>query len=659
MSRVLAIDTETTGTDLYIGKDLAGQSDAMPFAVSACDDEGSLFYWDFSVDYRTRRPILTPSCVKEIKKCIDSYDTWVFHNANFDIRSLTLLFDSNDETKGYMEDVFFKKTIHDTLIASHIIDSDSPHGLKPLAVRYLDIDSDDETELHNAVNDAKRFIRSKKATTDWGLDVNSSVGFWFPNEVAKEYRDAPKDWRSVCETYAIKDVERTISLHLLFQEQLKELDKLNTYHRELQLIPVVLNIQKQGLHLFKNKGQEVLQSLRSEIEEATKELTSIAQQFFPEVGDLNLNSSKQLSELLYGKFQLPVLFLTAKNSPSVDAASLNGLYDMVLKAPNNVARFGKWKKEVATFLSKLLEMRLKETTSKYIENYLYYSHDCLVGTKSRRSIAMIYPNLNQTGTSTTRFSSSNPNGQNISTGVDEQDDQGNKIKKFNLRELFGPRPGCKWYTIDYKSLQLIIFAYESGDAGMIDAFQKGYDFHNYVACGLFATDNPTSDQRRIAKNVNYALIFGAGKGKVDATAGMPGAYELYENQFPIVRDYMAKVMRQVRKYGYVETAFGYPLVVPRNQPYKGVNYIVQGDEGNIVKQAMINCFQFLEKEHPKVHLIMQIHDELVFECPKNYDFPLTDICSLMEKPAKDIGWSTPVDASLVTSHWGNKEKIGG
>jgi DNA polymerase-1 len=358
--------------------------------------------------------------------------------------------------------------------------------------------------------------------------------------------------------------------------------------------------------------------------------------------EFNFESPMQLQSLLYQEMKFPVVSLTDKGKPSTDASTLQHLINCCPDHPN------------IDFLVYLKELKLNLTSSKYIRNYLHFA---IPSTKGKRNYYTLYPNLNQTGTKTTRFSCSNPNGQNISTGKEEEDDTGHKIKRFNLRELFGPPPGYVWYAIDYSSLQLIIFAYEANDQGMIDAFAKGYDFHNYVAKGLFNTEEPTKTERRIAKNVNYALIFGAGAERVDATAGMDGAYQLYQNQFPIVAEYMAKISYQVRKTGQVKTAFGYPLNVPREQPYKGVNYIVQGDEGNIVKQAMYLTNRYLSLHPSKSRLIMQIHDELVFECPKDKDFPLSTICQLMMGPAREVGWTTPVGASLVTTHWGDKKEL--
>ena len=531
--------------------------------------------------------------------------------------------------------------VHDTLIMSHVLDNIRSHGLKELSVRYLKFPKDDEADLKEATKAARRLVNSltrQGKLVGWKLHEESSADYWLPKLMHKTFPDlAQPHWEGVCLSYALKDVERTISLYTLFTDLLHKRDTYGIYLREIDTLKVVTDIQSRGMSFLRPVATRVLTSLDTTIEEYSQKLMTKVQSFGYET--FNFESNPQLQKVLYEDMRFPVIELTDAGKPATDAETLNQLVECCPEHPH------------IDFLLYLKELKLNLTSSKYIRNYLHFAIPSQEGQRTRYTL---YPNLNQTGTKTTRFSCSNPNGQNISTGKEEEDDVGHKIKRFNLRELFGPRPGYHWYCIDYSSLQLIIFAYEANDAGMIDAFAKGYDFHNYVACGLFDTKEPTKNQRRIAKNVNYALIFGAGAYRVNATAGMDGAYELYQNQFPIVAEYMDKISYQVRKAGQVKTAFGYPLNVPRDQPYKGVNYIVQGDEGNIVKRAMALTNDFLSIHPSKARLIMQIHDELVFECPKDKEFPLSRICNLMMSPAREVGWSTPVGASLVSKHWGDK-----
>ncbi len=632
---VLAIDTETTGLNFLLG--------AEPFMVTACDLEGNLFYWEFDIDPTTKKIRRNRSTLKDLRETLQSYDDWVFHNANFDLRALATLFQIPVQQiiKYHKHPTAFWCHIHDTLLMSHVLDNQRSHGLKDLSVRYLKFPKDDEDSLRDATKAARRLVRSlhrKGEIEDWQIHDETEADYWLPKLMFKAFPDLSQPhWGDVCLSYALKDVERTISLYTLFKDLLLKRDTYGIYLREIDTLKVVTDVQSRGMNFLKPVATKVLDGLDSQIHEYSQKLTLKVNTFGLE--QVNFESPQQLQQLLYQMMKFPVVALTDKGKPSTDASTLQHLISCCPDHPH------------VDFLIYLKELKLNLTSSKYIRNYLHFA---IPSQEGKRKMFTLYPNLNQTGTKTTRFSCSNPNGQNISTGKEEEDDTGHKIKRFNLRELFGPPPGYVWYAIDYSSLQLIIFAYEANDAGMIEAFHKGYDFHNYVAKGLFDTEEPTKNERRIAKNVNYALIFGAGAERVNATAGMDGAYELYQNQFPIVAEYMAKISYQVRKTGQVRTAFGYPLSVPREQPYKGVNYIVQGDEGNIVKQAMVLCNDFLQLHPSQSRLIMQIHDELVFECPKDKEFPLSRICNLMMTPARGIGWSTPVGASLVTKHWGDK-----
>ena len=634
---VLAIDTETTGLNFLLG--------AEPFMVTACDLEGELYYWEFDIDPRTMKLKRNRTTLQDIKNTLNKYDDWVFHNANFDLRALATLFQipvQQIKTLHKTPESFWNH-IHDTLLMSHVLDNIRSHGLKELSVRYLKFPKDDEDTLKEATNAARRLVRSltrKGKLVDWKLHEETSADYWLPKLMFKTFPDlAQPHWEGVCLSYALKDVERTISLYTLFTDLLHKRDTYGIYLNEIDTLKVVTDIQSRGINFLRPVANRVLSEMEPHIEDFSKKLRAKASSFGIDPEMFNPRSTQQLQDLIYGMMKFPVIALTDTGKPSTDAETLHQLIDCCPEHPH------------IDFLLYLKELKLNNTSSQYIRNYMHFAIPSQEGQRKRYTL---FPNLNQTGTKTTRFSCSNPNGQNISTGKEEEDDTGHKIKRFNLRELFGPPPGYVWYCIDYSSLQLIIFAYEANDAGMIDAFAKGYDFHNYVACGLFDTKEPTKNQRRIAKNVNYALIFGAGASRVNATAGMDGAYELYQNQFPIVAEYMEKISFQVRKTGQVKTAFGYPLNVQRDQPYKGVNYIVQGDEGNIVKRAMCLTNNFLNHHPSKARLIMQIHDELVFECPKGKEFPLSTICNLMMSPARSLGWTTPVGASLVTKHWGDK-----
>ncbi len=272
------------------------------------------------------------------------------------------------------------------------------------------------------------------------------------------------------------------------------------------------------------------------------------------------------------------------------------------------------------------------------------------------------------GTGTTRFSSSNPNGQNIS--------KKNKVKfgqkgqegyaEFvipKLRDVFGPTLDKTWYAIDYSQLELRVFAAVSQEQPLIDALNAGYDFHGFVASMIFKKpmDEVEDSERTIAKNVNFALIFGAGEKKVNETAGISNAYELFANQFPNAISYMQKTIKEVQKNGHLRTVDGYRLDIPPNAPYKGVNYLVQGTAGRIVKHAMIKIANESWFDWKQIRLVLQIHDELIIEVnndsPFNSPQYISRIMDLMSEAGAEMGMNTPSSCERICSDWGHGEEI--
>jgi len=639
--KVLAIDCETTGTHIHHG--------CRAFMLAACSSNADLFCWEAEVNPYTREVTWCEYDIAEICEVVNNHDTIVFHNGSFDLTAIEYI--SLD-----LYNIILSKRIDDTLIQSHIINSSGSHGLKDLSLYHLDVLDDDEAGLKKAVREAREIAKAK--FPEWliassGLESLPNYrgdyafcDYWLPKAIAVACSyPSNHPWRTICQVYNERDVERTIVLDTKFKKYLSTHNLFdNVYEDHRRVLPVVKSIQDHGFHFFYDKAVEVMEQLQFDIFPYQDKISRLVGK------DFNINSPKQMQALLYDKYELPVIAYTGTKQPSCDAATLQELLSEYCDHEAYA--------EAKEFLTNVLAVRVRNTTANYISNYLSYAKEYVVEYTTGEKIRsyFLHPSLNQTGTSTTRFSCSQPNSQNISKGKEDIDEEGAKERVFNLRELFGPPPGYHWCTIDYKSLQLIIFAYESGDEGLIETFLSGGDPHNYVACGLFDTDSPTELERRIAKNINYGLIFGAGERKIDYTAGKEGTFRLYNQQFPNVSKYMNGIIKQARYSGYVSTAWGYPLTVSQDRAYKGVNYIVQGDEGEIVKRAMVYTHSYLQQYHSQCKLVMQIHDELVFEYPEWYEFPLQEICRLMMKPASDIGWVTPVDAAIVKDHWGAKEK---
>lgn len=610
MGRVIALDSETTGLDL--------RGRCRPFYISTCDTEGVCKCWRFPVDPYTREVLVRPEDREDVSNYIRG-NTIVFHNAKFDVRAL--------ETIG----IPFHWDFEETVLASHAVSSSDKHGLKGLALKYLEYSDRDERSLHSKTISA----RHKAAKLGWNIHDQVEPDYWIPSQLD------PKD--KSLEEYATQDAERTILLWLFFSEYMDKHDLRAGYEREKELLKVVYKMETDGITLNCNKLKETKKFL----EEEAKKCTTRATFYAKKLGEkkVNLDSSKDLLRILFSKnrLNLPVIERTDKGQPTTRKEVLTKLYETVPKdsLPGN-------------FLEQLLMKRKLSSGKRYLEGYEKLWH------RIDDSWARLYPSLNLSGTGTTRFSSNNPNGQNISKkNKFELGDQKFSIPK--LRDVFGPLPNKTWYAIDYSQLELRVFAAVSKEQSLIDTLNDGYDFHKFVASRIFKTDTPDDQQRTIAKNVNFALIFGAGPEKVNATAGIPNAYELFAHQFPNAIGYMQKIIAEVKKTGTIRMVDGYRLDIPLDAPYKAVNYLVQGTAGRIVKHSMVKIDKEPWFDWKQIRIVLQIHDELIIEVDNNspYNTPkyIKRIMDLMLESGAEMGINTPSSCERITTDWGHGEEI--
>ncbi|MGR9053866.1 MAG: DNA polymerase, partial [Gammaproteobacteria bacterium] len=255
----------------------------------------------------------------------------------------------------------------------------------------------------------------------------------------------------------------------------------------------------------------------------------------------------------------------------------------------------------------------------------------------------VHTSYHQAVAATGRLSSSDPNLQNIPIRSDE----GRKI-----RQAFIAAPGHSLLAADYSQIELRIMAHLSGDAGLLAAFSEGRDIHSATAAEVFgiAPDQVTSDLRRSAKAINFGLIYGMSAFGLSQQLGLSRnqaqAYiDLYFTRYPGVRHYMENIKEQAKQQGYVETLFGRRLHLPeitsRNAARRqyaertAINAPMQGTAADIIKLAMIACDDWITKQRPDVKMIMQVHDELVFEITESDASACTEsIRSLMSNAAK-------------------------
>lgn len=632
MSNTIAIDTETTGPYLQHG--------CKPFMVTACDDEGYTKKWEFNVNPYTREPIYDLKTVNSLFRYLAKYDTWVFHNALFDIKALSLL-----QYSKY-EKLLNTVNIHDTMLMAHCNNSLDKRGLKGLALLYLDFSEGDEHELDKAVNKARRVARK----LGWSIaseeepslkalkDKKGKCDFWLPKAVARlsspeTLDDITRDhFDSVCATYAIGDVERTIGLYIYFRKILTDKKDWEHYDKNRLCLLPTYYMQNQGFYLNKKRLPKMLHNLSQTKEDVRSSLQRLCR-----VKDFNPRSPIDLKNALFEALSIECQSFTEKGNLATDKDAIKEILE---REDINVKQ--------EQFCRRLLTYRRLNTAETYLDSYQRHEIN-----------SRLYSNLNPAGTSTLRYAAKDPNAQNISK-QDNDDDSMDMTVTFNLREAFGPPKGKLWICIDYAQLQLRIFAHACQDAFLIDSFARGVDIHDTVAREVFQTEQPSSLQRRAAKAINFGIIFGAGRSKIERMSKIEGSYDLYKERFPLVDKYLKKCERYAKRNGFIRTLGGYPLKVPKKTAYKACNFVVQGTEGEMVKTAINYCTDYCEQEDVPIVPIMLIHDEIIFqtksvitkkEFVSNELHHISFVGSLMNDAAKTTGVCTEVDAKITNTVW--------
>lgn len=671
---IIALDTETTGLDLF--------HNAAPFMVCTLDEYGAYKTWQWAVDPYTRQ-VLYDDSVQDLADYLQG-NTLVFHHADFDLRALsragiqlhTKYFSVPYNRVNNWSRWVRIEAFHDTQLLSHVVnsqgtgDSESElgrHALKPLALHYLDISEGDEGELRKATAQARRI--GKKLGFKLGVSLSGekqvAADYWLPKHLC-DYSSTPGtgfldhvplEWDDLCEYYCKSDCYRTIGLFFFLQEILRKEGLDEHYAKELRLLPVTFLMEHFGLHAARSGTEQMLANLQEDAKSYKEDAESILSKLL-NLETINVNSSQQLANALVDcGFDLSERTAPSKSHPAgqwkTDATTLRKLAQCseVPGASSKLRKAGTALRLMVGYHpdngdsveAPLPGYKTFQTGAGYVRGYL----------AALDGLSRLHPSFAQVGTAWTRYSCSEPNGQNISAK-----------SVLPLRKLFGPPPGYVWFAIDYSQLELRIFAAAAKDKNLLNAFEGGFDFHTQTAVQLYnlPPEKINKEQRRIAKNVNFGIIFGAGPAKIDATTGRPGTYSLYLSKFPDARKFMARVTKDVENTGFVRTLSGYRLRVPDEKPYAGVNAIVQGTAGIVVKNAMIEIHErgLVDWSPPSTELpyggsaiVANIHDELVIQIPESYPYPELGrkIMAVMEEAGSRLGVVTPVDAKLITTNW--------
>ncbi|HDU8599757.1 TPA: DNA polymerase I [Vibrio alginolyticus] len=472
-------------------------------------------------------------------------------------------------------DIELKGIKHDTMLESYIYNSvGGKHDMDSLALRFLQ---------HSCISFEQIAGKGKNQLTFNQIELEQAS------------------------PYAAEDADVTLRLHNRLFANIEQDESLKTVYEEIEmpLVPVLSRIERTGVFIDEMKLSAQSVEITARLDELEKKAYEIAEQEF------NMNSPKQLQAILFEKMGLPVVKKTPSGTPSTNEEVLQELA-LDYPLPKLILEYRGLAKLKSTYTDKLPKM-INPSTGR------------------------VHTSYHQAVTATGRLSSTDPNLQNIPI----RNEAGRRI-----RQAFVAPSGHKILAVDYSQIELRIMAHLSGDQALLDAFRDGKDIHAATAAEIMGVsiEDVSSEQRRRAKAVNFGLIYGMSAFGLAKQLGIPRgeaqAYmDTYFERYPGVMKYMEDTRSTAADKGYVETIFGRRLHLPEIKSRNGmrrkaaeraaINAPMQGTAADIIKKAMLLVDQWIQEEgNGRVKLLMQVHDELVFEVEES---SLSEIESKVQK----------------------------
>ncbi|MFZ4118037.1 MAG: DNA polymerase I [Polynucleobacter sp.] len=536
---LVCVDTETTGLDALVAE-LVG--------ISLSAEEGVACY--IPLAHRTGEDQLDrQSVLDRMRPWLEDpkrykvgqnlkYDTHIFANYGVALQGIQ----------------------HDTLLESYVLESHLAHNMDSLAERHLGV----------------KTIRYEEVC---GKGVHQ-IGF--------DQVDL-----ATATNYAAEDADITLRLHHFLWPQIENSPGLRYVYEQIEMpaMRVLGVMERNGIRI--DSARLAAQGL-----EVGKRLLALEGEIHALAGQpFNIQSPKQIAEILFGQLQLPIVKKTPSGAPSTDEEVLQKLAED-FPLPAKILDYRGLAKLMSTYIEKLPRM---------------------VNPKTGR----VHTNFSQAVAVTGRLASSEPNMQNIPVRTEE----GRRI-----REAFVPAAGCKLLSADYSQIELRIMAHIAEDASLLTAFAAGKDIHQATAAEIFGIplEQVSSEQRRYAKVINFGLIYGMSAYGLAGNLGIERAaaqkyIATYFERYPSVAQYMEETKLQAREQGYVETVFGRRLWLPEIKGSNGprrqgaeraaINAPMQGTAADLIKLAMVAVQNWLEAENLKTRMLLQVHDELVFDVP--------------------------------------------
>ncbi|MCZ6399135.1 DNA polymerase I [Vibrio alginolyticus] len=472
-------------------------------------------------------------------------------------------------------DIELKGIKHDTMLESYIYNSvGGKHDMDSLALRFLQ---------HSCISFEQIAGKGKNQLTFNQIELEQAS------------------------PYAAEDADVTLRLHNRLFANIEQDESLKTVYEEIEmpLVPVLSRIERTGVFIDEMKLSAQSVEITARLDELEKKAYEIAEQEF------NMNSPKQLQAILFEKMGLPVVKKTPSGTPSTNEEVLQELA-LDYPLPKLILEYRGLAKLKSTYTDKLPKM-INPSTGR------------------------VHTSYHQAVTATGRLSSTDPNLQNIPI----RNEAGRRI-----RQAFVAPSGHKILAVDYSQIELRIMAHLSGDQALLNAFRDGKDIHAATAAEIMGVsiEDVSSEQRRRAKAVNFGLIYGMSAFGLAKQLGIPRgeaqAYmDTYFERYPGVMQYMEDTRSTAADKGYVETIFGRRLHLPEIKSRNGmrrkaaeraaINAPMQGTAADIIKKAMLLVDQWIQEEgNGRVKLLMQVHDELVFEVEES---SLSEIESKVQK----------------------------
>ncbi len=626
------------------------------------------------VDPMTRRPQWSREAKAKAQQIVGNpRQPKLMYNAKYDVGMLA------------EEGIIVRGPIHEVEFMVKAVKSDLfTYQLKPVAKLMAGIETDDEKELDVAIKKCRPIAKKlgwKIATKKTHGEKPHKADMWLPAALALHHPDLvrkagmdPARITKLCSFYGKQDAMRTFKVAQVAELGMEEFGTRAAYEMEMELWPTVVEMENTGVEVDVNRMEAMIAKCRAERAKHYAVICKAAGR-----DDFNPDSPLQMIDLLFKRLKLPVGSKTKKGQAKTGAKEIirykaNPVVESIFRYRANDSALG-----------------------DMLEKFQRLGHR----TKDRTRI-VVHPNFRQMGTVTTRFSVTDPPLQCVTN----PDTTNSPAAEFlvDCRSVFVPRKGRRWYCPDYKQLEVIIFASDTGEPVMLDAIRRGEDIHTATTNRIWGGENNpraieaachtlgTTDTRhareelqkfnwkiadlevshdkkryrKLAKGVTFCKIFGGGVNGAMAFTGLDAheakrTLDAYDEAMPDLKRSMREIIKRAERDGYITNSFGVRVSVDRWNSHTAVNYLVQSDAAQLMKMGMRKIAKFI-KEHglaKAVALLMTIHDELVIETTHEVSTKklLKTFMELMSDHEGRFCVPTPVDMARCLERWSIKEEV--